>query len=82
MIRFASEDIGLADPYALTLTMTARDSYHFLGSPEGELAIAQAVVNTALGVTSALTIPPPLGEILAGVVGAIGAVEIGIIASR
>ena len=47
LIRFASEDIGLADPYALTLTMTARDSYHFLGSPEGELAIAEAVVYMA-----------------------------------
>lgn len=47
LIRFASEDIGLADPYALTLTMAARDSYHFLGSPEGELAIAEAVVYMA-----------------------------------
>ncbi len=47
LIRFASEDIGLADPYALTLTMAARDAYHFLGSPEGELAIAQAVVYMA-----------------------------------
>ncbi len=47
LIRFASEDIGLADPYALTLTLAVRDSYHFLGSPEGELAIAQAVVYMA-----------------------------------
>ncbi len=47
MVRFASEDIGLADPYALTLTLNARDAYHFLGSPEGELAIAQAVVYMA-----------------------------------
>lgn len=47
LVRFASEDIGLADPYALTLTLNARDSYHFLGSPEGELAIAQAVLYMA-----------------------------------
>lgn len=47
LIRFASEDIGLADPYALTLTINARDAYHFLGSPEGELAIAEAVVYMA-----------------------------------
>ncbi|RME28783.1 MAG: replication-associated recombination protein A [Candidatus Zixiibacteriota bacterium] len=47
LVRFASEDIGLADPYALTLTLNARDSYHFLGSPEGELAIAQAVIYMA-----------------------------------
>ncbi len=47
LIRFASEDIGLADPYALTLTLAVRDAYHFLGSPEGELAIAQAVVYMA-----------------------------------
>ena len=47
LIRFASEDIGLADPYALTLAMNARDAYHFLGSPEGELAIAQLVVYLA-----------------------------------
>ncbi|MEA2031232.1 MAG: replication-associated recombination protein A [candidate division Zixibacteria bacterium] len=47
LIRFATEDIGLADPYALTLTINARDTYHFLGSPEGELAIAMAVVYMA-----------------------------------
>lgn len=47
LVRFASEDIGLADPYALTLTLAVRDAYHFLGSPEGELAIAQAVVYMA-----------------------------------
>jgi len=47
LVRFASEDIGLADPYALTLTLNARDAFHFLGSPEGELAIAQAVVYMA-----------------------------------
>ncbi|MFQ5452794.1 MAG: replication-associated recombination protein A [Candidatus Zixiibacteriota bacterium] len=47
LIRFASEDIGLADPYALTITLNAKEAYHFLGSPEGELAIAQAVIYLA-----------------------------------
>ncbi len=47
LIRFASEDIGLADPQALALSLAARDSYHMLGSPEGELAIAQLVVYLA-----------------------------------
>jgi putative ATPase len=47
LVRFATEDIGLADSYALTLTLNARDTYHFLGSPEGELAIAEAVVYMA-----------------------------------
>ena len=41
-MRFAAEDIGLADPNALLLAVAARDTYHFLGSPEGELAIAEA----------------------------------------
>ena len=48
MIRFASEDIGLADPQALVQALAARDSYHLLGSPEGELALAQAAVYLAL----------------------------------
>jgi putative ATPase len=43
LVRFASEDIGMADPSALTVAMRAADSYHFLGSPEGELALAEAV---------------------------------------
>jgi putative ATPase len=47
LIRFASEDVGNADPQALTLTLSARESYHILGSPEGELAIAQAVIYLA-----------------------------------
>ncbi|MDD5427155.1 MAG: replication-associated recombination protein A [candidate division Zixibacteria bacterium] len=47
LIRFAAEDIGLADPYALTLAMNARDAYHFLGSPEGELVIAELVIYLA-----------------------------------
>lgn len=48
MIRFASEDIGLADPQALAVTIAARDTYHFLGSPEGILALCQAAVYLAL----------------------------------
>jgi putative ATPase len=48
MIRFASEDIGLADPQALLQALAARDAYHLLGSPEGELALAQAAVYLAL----------------------------------
>jgi putative ATPase len=47
LVRIASEDIGLADPRALSLTLAAKDAYHFLGSPEGELALAQAVVYLA-----------------------------------
>jgi putative ATPase len=48
MVRFASEDVGLADPQALPQALAAWDSYHRLGSPEGELALAQAVVYLAL----------------------------------
>jgi putative ATPase len=48
MIRFASEDVGLADPQALVQALAARDAYHLLGSPEGELALAQAAVYLAL----------------------------------
>ena len=47
LVRFASEDVGLADPQALSLTLAARDAYEFLGSPEGELALAEAVVYLA-----------------------------------
>ena len=46
-IRFASEDVGLADPQALRVALTARDAYHTLGSPEGELALAEAAVYLA-----------------------------------
>lgn len=48
LIRMASEDIGLADPQALQMAVAARDSYQMLGSPEGELALAQVVVYLAL----------------------------------
>ena len=46
-VRFASEDIGLADPRALQIAIAARDAYHFLGAPEGELALAEAAVYLA-----------------------------------
>jgi putative ATPase len=48
VVRMAVEDIGLAAPEALNLCLSARDAMHFLGSPEGELALAQAVVYLAL----------------------------------
>nr|WP_300337323.1 replication-associated recombination protein A [Actinomyces sp.] len=47
LVRFASEDVGMADPGALQMTLAAWDTYERLGSPEGELAIAQAVVYLA-----------------------------------
>ncbi|MBW2480862.1 MAG: replication-associated recombination protein A [Deltaproteobacteria bacterium] len=47
MVRFASEDIGNADPPALTLAMSAMQAFQFLGHPEGELALAQAAVYLA-----------------------------------
>jgi putative ATPase len=47
LTRFASEDIGLADPNALVQCLAAKDTYDFLGSPEGELAIAQACLYLA-----------------------------------
>ena len=46
-IRFASEDVGLADPQALRVALAARDAFHTLGSPEGELALAEAAVYLA-----------------------------------
>ena len=48
LVRFASEDVGNADPQALTLTLAAKEAYDFLGSPEGELALAQATLYLAL----------------------------------
>jgi len=47
VVRMAVEDIGMADPQALVVANAAKDAYDFLGSPEGELAIAQAVVYVA-----------------------------------
>ncbi len=48
IVRFASEDVGNADPYALTLTISATEAFKFIGPPEGYLAIAQAVIYLAL----------------------------------
>jgi putative ATPase len=47
MIRFAVEDIGLADPNAMAVALNAKEIYHFLGSPEGELALAEAALYLA-----------------------------------
>jgi len=47
MVRMAVEDIGLADPQALSITLAAKDAFDFLGAPEGELALAEAAVYLA-----------------------------------
>jgi putative ATPase len=47
MVRFASEDIGNADPQALIIAVAAQQAFHFIGLPEGELALAQAAVYLA-----------------------------------
>ena len=47
VVRMATEDIGLADPRALSVALAAKDAFHFLGPPEGELALAEAVVYLA-----------------------------------
>jgi len=47
LVRIASEDVGLADPRALAVALAAKDAYHFLGSPEGELALAEATIYLA-----------------------------------
>jgi putative ATPase len=52
LMRMASEDIGLADPRALRLTLDAAESYERLGSPEGELALAEAVIYLACAAKS------------------------------
>jgi putative ATPase len=52
MIRMASEDIGLADPRALRLTLDAVETYERLGTPEGELALAEAVIYLACAAKS------------------------------
>jgi len=48
MVRMASEDVGLAEPSALTITIAAKDAFHFIGPPEGYLALAQAAVYLSL----------------------------------
>jgi putative ATPase len=47
LVRMAVEDIGLADPQALVIAIAAKDTYDYLGSPEGELAMAEATVYLA-----------------------------------
>ena len=47
LVRFASEDVGVADPQALVVAMSAKDAVHFIGMPEGNTALAQAVVYLA-----------------------------------
>ena len=47
MVRFASEDIGIADPHALTTALAGVEAYRFLGAPEGELALAQVALYLA-----------------------------------
>jgi putative ATPase len=47
LVRFASEDIGLADPQALMIAVHAKEAYDFIGSPEGELALAEALIYLA-----------------------------------
>ena len=48
LVRFASEDVGLADPSSLTLAMASKEAVHFIGMPEGALALAEIVVHMAL----------------------------------
>jgi putative ATPase len=48
IVRFASEDVGLADPRALAISLDAKEAFDFLGSPEGELALVEAAVYCAL----------------------------------
>ena len=48
LVRFASEDVGLADPQALGIAVAAKDAVHFIGMPEGNTALAQAAIYLAL----------------------------------
>jgi putative ATPase len=47
-VRFASEDVGNADPQALVVTIAAKDAVHFMGMPEGNTALAQAAIYLAM----------------------------------
>ena len=47
LVRFASEDVGNADPQALTVAVAAKDAVHFIGMPEGNTALAQAAIYLA-----------------------------------
>ncbi len=66
LVRFASEDVGMADPQALLVATAAFQAYHQLGSPEGELALAQSVVHLALAPKSN-AIYKAFGEVMAEV---------------
>ncbi len=66
LVRFASEDVGVADPQALLVATAAFSAYHQLGSPEGDLSIAQAVVHLALAPKSN-AIYRAFGEVMAEV---------------
>jgi putative ATPase len=66
VVRMAVEDIGLAAPEALNLCLSARDAMHFLGSPEGDLALAEAVVYLALAPKSN-ALYTAYGEVLADI---------------
>ena len=76
MTRMAVEDIGLADPRALPTCIAAWEAFERLGSPEGELALAQAVIylatapksNTTLAFFDALDLPGKQGKIAAKIV--------------
>src|SRR5690606_37693900 len=48
LVRFASEDVGNADPRALSIAVAAKDAVHFIGMPEGNTALAQAAIYLAL----------------------------------
>jgi len=48
LVRFASEDVGNADPQALAITIAAKDAVHFMGMPEGNTALAQAAIYLAM----------------------------------
>ena len=58
IVRMASEDVGAADPSALPLTLAAAEAYERLGTPEGELALAQAVVHLAWRRSRMLSMSP------------------------
>ena len=47
LVRMAAEEVGLADPRAISMALAAKDAYHFLGTPEGELALAEATIYLA-----------------------------------
>ncbi len=57
LIRFASEDIGNADPQALTVAVAAKDAVHFIGMPEGNTALAQAAIYLATAPKSNAVLP-------------------------